>query len=108
LKKKSPRTFRIHVRVDFGPVKRPAARRTLVVERGITPKDAVSIVFPIQSGKSCCSMREVKSIAGVASNANKKRWWKCFVNGKGKTVSPHRTRLKPKDVVEWKYIDARS
>ncbi len=98
-----PKTFSIQMKVDFGPAGKPAYDEKLSVEKGTTPKEAVSQVFPVLSGKSCCSLREVIEINGVRVNPAKKLWWICKVNG-SKNVSPQKKKLKPGNLVEWKYI----
>ncbi len=101
---KTPRVFPIELKVDFGPAQKPSHSEKLFIEEGTTPKEAVSQVFPMRSGKSCCSFREVFEINGVAVDPLKKRWWICLVNGNKKDTSPHQTELKAGDVVEWNYI----
>ncbi len=101
---KTPRVFSIELKVDFGPAQKSSHSEKLFIEEGTTPKEAVSQVFPVLSGKSCCSFREVFEINGVAVDPLKKRWWICLVNGNKKDTSPHLTQLKAGDVVEWNYI----
>src|SRR3989338_4328240 len=96
-----PDLFHVRLCVRFGPAQQRTRTTTLLVEKGTTPKEALSQVCSIRSGKSCCSPREVFEVNGIATNGSRNRWWKCTVNGKGKTVSPYRTRLKPGDLVEW-------
>ncbi|GEM_PF-2928515 len=98
-----PKTFPIQMKVDFGPAGKPLHDETLYVEKGTTPKEAVSQVFPMLSGKACCSFREVIEIGGVRVNPAKNLWWICKLNG-SKNVSPQKKKLKPRDIVEWKYI----
>lgn len=98
-----PKTFPIRLKVDFGPAGKAAYNGTVQVEKGTTPKQAVSQVFPVLSGKGCCSLKEVIEIGGVRVDPEKERWWICLVNG-SKNISPHQKRLKAGDVVEWKYI----
>ena len=100
---RTPKVFPIHLKVDFGPAGKPVHEETLQIEKGTTPKEAVSQVFPMLSGKSCCSLREVISIDGVRVDPEKKRWWTCWVNG-SKNISPQKLKLKPGDRVEWWYI----
>ena len=97
------KTFPIRMKVDFGPAGKSAYAKTIYAEKGMTPKEAVSQAFPILSGKSCCSLREVLEIDGVRVEPSKGRWWICLVNG-SKNISPQRKKLKPGDAVEWKYI----
>lgn len=97
-----PARLPVTVRVDFGPAGKPLREERLLVDRGSTPKDAVSLLFPIQSGDVCCNTREIASIDGVRPDPAKNRWWVCRLNG-GKRVSPFRTQLKPDDLVEWIY-----
>ena len=101
---RKPRTFSITLKVDFGSAGRPLYSGALEVEKGTTPKEAVSQVFSVLSGKSCCSLREVIAIDGVAIDPAKNRWWICKVNGSLKKVAPHKRKLKPGDKVEWEYI----
>jgi hypothetical protein len=98
-----PKTFPVHLKVDFGPAGKTAHDEIIQVEKGTTPKQAVSQVFPVLSGKGCCSLKEVIEIGGVKVNPEKEHWWICLVNG-SKNISPHRKRLKADDAVEWKYI----
>lgn len=100
------KTFEVQLAVDFGPANKPAHQEIVEVEQGTTAKDAVSQVFPIRSGKSCCSLREVIEIDGVAIDPAKSWWWTCSVNGSRKGVTPHRIKLKPGDLVEWKYVQS--
>ncbi len=98
-----PKTFPITLKVDFGTAGRPAYEGTLNIEKGTTPKEAVSQVYPIQSGMVCCSLRDVLSIDGVRVDPAKGRWWICLLNG-SKNVSPKKKKLKKGDIVEWKYV----
>ncbi|MBI4000079.1 MAG: hypothetical protein HY351_05630 [Candidatus Omnitrophica bacterium] len=98
-----PKTFPIQMKVNFGSADKPAYDETIYVEKGTTPKEAVSQVFPVLSGKSCCSLKEVSEIGGIRVDPSKNHWWICLVNG-SKNVSPQKKRLKLGDVVEWKYI----
>lgn len=100
-----PKLFEILLRVDFGPTGRPIHEGTLEVEEGTTANETVARVFPIRSGMSCCSLRELIEIDGVQIDPSKNRWWTCSVNGSRKGVTPHRTKLKAGDVVEWKFIE---
>ena len=99
-----PETFPIQMKIDFGPAARPAYAETIYIEPGTTPKEAVSQAFPVLSGKSCCSFREVLEIGGVRVDPSKNRWWICLVNG-SKNVSPQKKKLKRADTVEWKYVE---
>lgn len=96
--------FQIEVKVDFGPAGKPVHSEKIYVEKGTTPKEAVLQVFPVQSGKTCCSFREIMEIGGVRADPAKNRWWTCTVNG-SKKVSPQEKKLKAGDVVEWKYVE---
>lgn len=97
-----PKPFQIEVKVDFGPAGKGVHSEKIYVEKGTTPKEAVSQVFPILSGKTCCSFREIMEIGGVRVDPAKNRWWTCLVNGSRK-VSPQKKKLKEGDVVEWVY-----
>lgn len=94
----------VTVRVDFGPAaaRKPALEQQLMVDEGSTPKDAVSLLVPIQSGEVCCDTREVLAIDGVRPDPSKNWWWNCRVNGSSK-ISAHRTVLNAGDTVEWFY-----
>ena len=96
--------FPVTLKVDFGPAGKLAHEEKIVVEKGTTPKEAVSQVFAVQSGKTCCSFREVLGIDGVKIDPSRNRWWICELNGSRK-VAPARKKLKSGDVVEWKYIE---
>jgi len=95
----------VTLRVDFGVAGRPAYEGELLVDRGSTPKDAVSMVFPIQSGSICCNTREISAIDGVRADPASNRWWTCRLNGARKRVSPFRTALRRGDVVAWIYVE---
>ena len=101
---KKHESFFIHLTIDFGPAGKPTYDKDLEVEKGSTPKDVVSQAFPIQSGKTCCSFREIKSIDGVKVDPAKNQWWTCSVND-SKKISPQRKKLKAGDKVLWKYIE---
>lgn len=98
-----PKTFPVQMKVNFGLADKPSYDAQLYVENGTTPKEAVSQVLPILSGKACCSFREVVEIGGVRVDPEKKLWWICLLNG-SKDISPQKKKLKEGDVVEWKYI----
>ncbi len=102
---RKPKVFSITVRVDFGPAGKPVHEQALDIEKGTTPKEAVSQIFPVLSGKACCSFREILAIDGVRVDPAKNRWWICLINGSKKHVSPNKTRLKLGDRLEWKYIE---
>ena len=99
-----PKTFPVELGVDFGPAGKPAHHSTLEIDKGMTPKDIVSQVFPIMTGKACCSMREIISIDAVAIDPAKNRWWVCEVNG-SRSISPSKRKLKRGEIVEWKYVE---
>jgi len=99
-----PQRIPVVVRVDFGPAGKPLREERLEVDHGSTPKDVVSILFPIQSGDVCCNTREIASIDGVRPDPSKNRWWSCRLNGSTK-IGPFRTVLKANDVVEWTYSE---
>ncbi len=98
------RTIPVTVRVDFGPAGKPAQEAQLQVNPGSTPKDVVSLIYPVQSGAACCDSREVAAIDGVRVDPAQNRWWKCRLNGSTK-VGPFRTVLKSGDRVEWTYFE---
>ena len=101
---RKPKEFPIFMKVDFGPAGKPGHEEKLYVEKGTTPKEAVSQVFPILSGKTCCSPREIMGIDGVNVDPVKNRWWTCMLND-SKKVSPAKKKLKSGDRVEWKYVE---
>lgn len=103
-RKSKPKPFQVEVKVDFGPAGKPSHAQKIYVEKNTTPKEAVSQVFPVLSGKTCCSFREIMEIGGVRVDPAKNRWWTCAVNG-SKKVSPQKRKLKPGDVVEWTYVE---
>lgn len=100
-----PKLFDIILKVDFGPAGKLTHEGKLEVEDGTTANEVVSRVFPVRSGMSCCSLRELIEIDGVAIDPAKNRWWTCSINGSKKGFTPHRTKLKAGDVVEWKLIE---
>jgi plastocyanin len=98
---RKPAPFQVDVKVDFGPAEKPAHAEKIYVEKGTTPKEAVSQVsqvFPVMSGKTCCSFREIMEIGGVRVDPAKNRWWTCKLNGSTK-VSPAKTKLKKGNLV---------
>lgn len=98
------KVFPIYMKVDFGPAGKPGFEDpNFLVEKGTTPKEAVSQVFPILSGKSCCSLRDLLEIGGVRIEPLKNRWWTCTLNGSRK-FSPKTKKLKRGDRLEWAYI----
>lgn len=98
-----PKTFPIHLAVDFGPAGKALHEETLYVEKGTTPREAVAQVFPVLLGKACCSLREVLAIDGVKIDPAKNHWWVCRVNG-SKKISPLKKKLKAGDRLEWQFI----
>jgi hypothetical protein len=100
---KAPETFPIYLKVDFGPSGKPFYEETIYVEKGMTAKEAVSLSMPIRSGRSCCSLKELYEIDGVAVDPVNKRWWICLLND-SKSFSPHQKELQKGDIIEWKYI----
>ncbi len=98
-----PGKFPVEIKVDFGPAGKPALTRILEVDRKTTPKDAVSLVFPVMSGKVCSSIHDLMEIDGVRPDKAKNFWWILTVNG-SRYVSPYRTHLKRGDIVEWRYL----
>lgn len=101
---KPPERLPVMVRVDFGPAGKPAREERLLVDKGSTPKDAVSLLFPIQSGATCCNTRELAAIDGVRSDPATNRWWTCRLNGQG-NFSPFLKELAAEDRVEWTYVE---
>lgn len=92
------------IKVDFGPAGKPTREEHLLVDAGSTPKDVVSILFPIQSGDICCNTREIASIDGVRPDPARNHWWTCRLNGSPR-LSPFRTVLKANDRIEWTYLE---
>jgi hypothetical protein len=103
--KYEPIPIEVTLEVDFGPANKSTYKETFTTEEGATPKDVVSQVFPIRSGISCCSHRDVREIDGVANDPTKNQWWICKING-AKTMKgfPHAVKVEPGDVVTWCYI----
>ncbi len=101
---KTPERFPVVVKVDFGPANKPAKEQRVMVDEGSTAKDVASLLFPIQSGATCCNTRELAAIDGVWADPAQNRWWTCRINGSTK-IGPFRTELKAGDQVEWAYIE---
>ncbi len=102
-KSRQPKTFPIRITVDFGPAgKEGVTDKVLFIEKNTTPKEAVSQVFPVLSGKACCSLKDVIGIGNVDIDPAKNRWWYCELNGSMK-VSPNKTKLKRGDHLKWYY-----
>lgn len=99
-----PKTFAIHMKVDFGPAGKPTYDKLLFIEKGTTAKEAVSQVFPVLSGKACCSLKDLAGIDGVNMDPATNRWWMCYLNGSNK-FSPYKKKLKKGDRVEWRYYE---
>ena len=100
---RKPPIYTVDMKVDFGPANKPGSEGPLKVEKGTTPKEAVSQVFPVLSGMSCCSLREILEIGGVRVDPANNRWWTVSVNGSTK-VSPRKYKLKNGDKVVWEFI----
>ena len=98
----SPKRFPVTVRVDFGSAEKATMEKEVMVDPGSTPKDVVSLVFPIQSGAICCNTRELAAIDGVWADPAQNRWWSCRVNN-STNLNPFQLELKPQDRVEWIY-----
>lgn len=104
---RKPKEFTVELKVDFGPAGKPGFEdKAFLVEKGTTPKEAVSQVFPVLSGRGCCSLRELIAIDGVEIDPLKNRWWVSELNGTRK-FSPQKKELEPGDKVEWKYIQSK-
>ena len=99
-----PERVAVVVRVDFGPAGKPAREERLAVDEGSTAKDAVSLLFPIQSGAICCNTRELAAIDGIWADPAQNQWWTCRING-STTISPFRTALHAGDRIEWAYLE---
>lgn len=102
-----PPEFAVRLLVDFGPAAKAPVDREVRVPRGATPKEALESVLSVESGAICCHAQEVKGIGGVRADPLKNRWWRCEVNGEGRSVSPHKTRLQAGDLLKWTYFEAR-
>ena len=89
--------------VEFGPANKPAFQEDVSVTKGSTPRDVVSIFFPVKSGAVCCDTREVTEIDGASTDPTRGRFWVVEVSG-SKDVSPYKTEVKPDDVVRWTYV----
>jgi hypothetical protein len=94
----------VALRVDFGPAERPSVEREVKIPEGANAKAPLKEVFPITEGEICCHPGEVKGIDGVMSDPLEKRWWRLKINGDSFRASPHRSRLKAGDQVEWVYF----
>ncbi len=94
----------VTVKVDFGPAAKPAVEKQIMIEDKGTPKEATAAAFPVKEGATCCDPKEVSTIDGVAADPMKNLWWRLKINGTSKNASPHRSRLKANDVVEWIYF----
>ena len=99
-----PERLPITVRIDFGPADKPGREERLLVDKGSTPKDALSMVVPIQSGEVCCNTREVAAIDGIRPDPTKNRWWNCRLNDTT-NFSPFLKELQAGDKVEWIYSE---
>lgn len=100
---KTPERFPVVVKVDFGSAEKPVREERVMVDEGSTAKDVVSLLFPIQSGATCCNTRELAAIDGVWADPAQNRWWTCRINGSTK-IGPFRTELHWGDQVEWVYV----
>ncbi len=98
------KTFPVHVEVDFGPAGREGYDGVLFVEKGTNLTEAVSQIYPVLLGKSCCSVREVLEIDGVRVDPAQNYWWKVSVND-SQDVSPRKTALEKGDRLRWFYLE---
>jgi len=96
---------RVTTKIDFGPAGRPSIEKEIVVPKGTTPKEALRKICPIEAGAACCHPAEVKGIDGVSINPMQNRWWRLKINGTSKNASPHKTRLKGGEIMEWVYFE---
>lgn len=92
------------MKVDFGPAGKEGFDDDLMIEKGMTAKEAVSLIYPVLSGVTCCSLRDTLEVGGVRVDPAKNQWWICIRNGSRK-FSPSHLVLKAGDFVEWKYIE---
>ena len=95
----------IEIRVDFGPSGKPTVQKKIIVREGVTPKQALAQMLPVESGAACCHPAEVKGIDGVSIDPMKNRWWRLEINGTTKMASPHKSHLKAGDVMRWIYFE---
>ena len=100
----TPERFPVVVKVEFGPADKPAKEQRVLVDEGSTAKDVASLLFPIQSGATCCNTRELAAIDGVWADPAQNRWWTCRING-STNIGPFRTELHAGDQVEWVYAE---
>lgn len=100
-----PRQVPITVRIDFGPAGKPTIDREIQIPERATPKQALKEIFPVTEGAACCDPAEVKGIDGVTVDPMANRWWRLKINGTTKNASPHKSRLKAGDRMEWEYFE---
>ncbi len=100
-----PKMVPIHVRIDFGPAGKPVVEREITIRERSTPKEALRQIFPIVEGSACCDPAEVKGIDGVVIDPMANRWWQLKINGTREKASPHKSRLRAGDRMEWIYFE---
>lgn len=100
-----PKQVPITVRIDFGPAGKAAVEKEMIVREGTTPKEALKQIFPIVEGSACCNPAEVKGIDGVTVDPMANRWWRLKINGTSEKASPHKSRLRAGDRMEWIYFE---
>lgn len=95
----------VQVRIDFGPAGKPLIEKEISIREGATPKEALKKICTVQQGAACCDPAEVKGIDGVTIDPMQNRWWRLKINGTAKKASPHKSRLKAGDRMEWIYFE---
>jgi len=100
-----PKMVPIEVRIDFGPAGKLAVQKEILIREGLTPRQALEQIFPVEKGAACCHPAEVKGIDGVSIDPMKNRWWRLKINGTSKNASPHKSHLKAGDVMHWIYFE---
>lgn len=100
-----PKMIQVSVKIDFGPAGKPLIEKEMVIPEGTTPKETLRKICPVEAGAACCHPAEVKGIDGVSIDPMQNRWWRLKINGSAKNASPHKSRLKAGDRVEWIYFE---
>ncbi len=93
----------VDVEIDFGPMEKPAVKRTVRIPEGSTALDATRAAAAVRTGLACCDPLDIDAINGVASDPENEGWWLYEYNGHKGPVSAYRLKLSDGDRLVWRY-----
>jgi iron complex transport system substrate-binding protein len=95
---------RISLRVDFGPIGRPAVVRELKLPRGTNLVEATRRVCSVEQDWLCCSKDDVWSIDGVGPDTRLDRYWMWNLDGAMGPNFPVKHVVSDGERIEWLYV----